>query len=419
MASPAPVDFKALFEKSPGNFLILDCDFRVVAATDGYCRAARIERNVMVGRDLFELFAGDVSRPDAEGIANLRQSLEWVLRFRRADAMPVTHYDVVSAREGGFQARFWSVWNVPLLDEDGAVRWIVHRVLDMTQSLREPETDESRGRIEREQNVIIARLRAVNEELAQLGSLRAALMQMSRLNTIAMMASALAHDVSQPLTAARNYLSALRRGRRMQSLDEQKTEELLAKLSLQLDRAGEIVKGLRTFMAAGSTVHRPENVADVIGDAVKLADSTVSAAGAVLTTNIGEALAKVAMDRIQIQQCLLNLVTNAAEAMRDSPRKAIDISAEMAGGALRIAVSDTGPGLPDDVAARLDEGFSSTQSINMGLGLPICRQIVKEHHGTLTVARNRPRGTVISLTIPVGAGGAVPIPVSNRHVLGA
>jgi len=147
MASPAPVDFKALFEKSPGNFLILDCDFRVVAATDGYCRAARIERNVMVGRDLFELFAGDVSRPDAEGIANLRQSLEWVLRFRRADAMPVTHYDVVSAREGGFQARFWSVWNVPLLDEDGAVRWIVHRVLDMTQSLREPETDESRGRI--------------------------------------------------------------------------------------------------------------------------------------------------------------------------------------------------------------------------------------------------------------------------------
>src|SRR5262249_41220283 len=156
----------------------------------------------------------------------------------------------------------------------------VQRVQDMTQSLREPETDESRGRIEREQNAIITRLRAVNEELAQLGSLRAELIQMSRLNTIAMMASALAHDVSQPLTAAGNYLSALRRGRRTQSLDEQKTEELLAKLSLQLDRAGDIVRGLRTFMAAGSTVHRLENVAEVIADAVKLAEPTVSAAGA-------------------------------------------------------------------------------------------------------------------------------------------
>ena len=414
----APVDFRALFEKSPGNFLILSSDFRIVAATDGYCRTARIERDAMIGRDLFELFTQDVSRPDAEGIVMLRQSLEWVLRFRRADAMPVTRYDVVSAREGGFQARFWSVWNVPLLDKDGTVRWIVQRVLDMTQSLREPETDESRNRIEREQNAIIARLRAVNEELAQLGSLRAALMQMSRLNTIAMMASALAHDVSQPLTAARNYLSALRRGRRVQGLDEQKTEELITKLSLQLDRAGEIVRGLRAFMAAGSTVHRPENVADVIADAVKLADSTVAAAGAVLTTNVDDALPRVAMDRIQIQQCLLNLVTNAAEAMRDSP-KAIDISADVVDDALRIAVSDTGPGLPADVAARLDEGFSSTQSIDMGLGLPICRQIMKDHHGTLSVAPNHPRGTVFSLTIPVRAGRAAPIPVSNRYAIGA
>ena len=123
------------------------------------------------------------------------------------------------------------------------------------------------------------------------------------------------------------------------------------------------------------------------------------------------------MDAIQIQQCLLNLVTNAAEAMGDSPHKAIDISADMVGDALRIRVSDTGPGLPADVAARLDEGFSSTQSINMGLGLPICRQIVKDHHGTLAVAPNTPRGTVFSLIIPVGSGRA--IPVSNQHALGA
>ncbi len=112
-----------------------------------------------------------------------------------------------------------------------ACLWVVYRVRDVTRSVLDPDTDESRRRLGGEQAQIIARLRAANEELALLESLRAGMAQMSRLSTVAMMSSALAHDVSQPLTAARNYLSALRRGRDLQRT--RRAEELVTKLALR------------------------------------------------------------------------------------------------------------------------------------------------------------------------------------------
>jgi C4-dicarboxylate-specific signal transduction histidine kinase len=401
--APAPVDFQTLFEKSTGNYLILDPDLRIVAASDGYCRATGMVRDDAMGRGIFEVFTDDTSRAEADGVANLRASLERVRRLRRPDTMAVQRYDLPRpAREGGgFQVRYWSPLNAPVLDEDGTLLWIIHRAHDVTLSVMNPDTDISRSRMGREQDLVIARLRAANEQLAELESMRAGLVQMSRLNTIAMMASALAHDVSQPLTAARNYLSALRRGR--DGFGPEKTEELLSKLALQIERAGEIVKGLRTLMAASSTVHKPENVAAVIGGAARLAESTVKAAGAALTVNIDPGLPKVPLDPVQVQQCVLNLITNAAEAMRGRPVRAIDVAATMSDGALKVEVADTGPGLPDDIVQRLYEPFATTKFINMGLGLPICRQIVREHQGAFTVSPNIPAGTIVAFTIPLAS----------------
>ena len=398
-----PVDFRALFEKSPVNYLILTPDFGIVAATDGYCRVARAERCDLIGRNLFDLLRPDPARPDADTVAQLRDSLERVARSRRTDALPVLRYDLPRpASAGELEEKYWSTANTPILDKAGELLWIVYRVRDVTRSVLHPDTEESKVRLGREQEQIIARLRQANEDLGQLETVRAGMVQMSRLSTVAMMASALAHDVSQPLTAARNYLSALRRGR--ETFSPLQIEELHTKLALQIDRAGDIVKGLRTFMAASTTVHKLEDVASVIADTAKLADSVVKDADAFLTVHTDDTLPKVSMDRIQIQQCLVNLVTNAVEAMRTSPRRAVDISARMKDGALVIAVADLGPGFPEAVAERLDGPFATTTLMSTGFGLPICRQIVKEHHGTLSVAPNKPMGSVVTLTIPVANG---------------
>lgn len=400
--SPQPaVDFKLLFERSAGLFLILDPELKIVAASDSYCRATLIDRAAVLGRSIFDVFPDDASRPGADGAANLRASLERVRRLRRPDAMATQRYDV-RRPDGGFEERYWNPMNIPVLDDNGQVCWIAHRVHDVTQSVRNPETEESQRRLARHQELIIRRLRDANEELAQLDGLRQGQLQMARLSTLSMLASALAHDVSQPLTAAKNYLGALRRSRNLPAFDEARAEDMLAKVALQIDRAGAIVKSLRILMSADATVHRPENIAAVIAEAARLSQAALAASGAELVVDIAPALPPVSVDRVQIQQLIVNLVSNAAEAVRAREQRSVRISAQAVKGALRLDVSDTGPGLPREVAERLAEPLAATKLLEFGLGLPICRQIIQEHGGALAVSPNDPTGTIVTITLPLG-----------------
>jgi len=399
------VDFKLLFERFPGLYLILDAGLRVVAVTDKYCQAIRIGRQEIVGRHFSEIFPQDDSRPNADSVAETIVSLERTLKLRRADPMPIQRYDIAlpQSEGGGFQERHWSAMNVPVLDDGGQVLWIIHRVHDVTKSVLNANSEKSMQRLAQEQDLVIQRLRAANEELAELDELRRGLLEMSRLNTISTMASALAHDVSQPLTAAKNYLSALRRSRATGSLDEQRMEEMIAKIALQIDRAGEIVQSLRTLMTAGTTVHRPHDVAAVLGEAVKLAGPILGQSKTELTLDIAAGLPAVTMDRIQIQQVIVSLVTNAVQAMEGLERRAIHIAARVEGAMLRVDVADTGAGMPGDVAELLFEPFGATKLLGSGLGLPISRQIIAAHNGTLTVEPNQPGGTVFTFTLPLDA----------------
>lgn len=398
-SATAPVDFKALFEKSSGLFLILDPQLRVVAATDAYCRAIRLPREAMLGEPLLSLFPGHESNPDSDAFDKLKESIERVLRLNRPDTMETMRYDLPRPDGSGFETRYWSPRNSPIFDAQGNVRWIAHRVFDVTAAENDPEAIDVRRRLEQNQELVIAELRRSNEELARLDALRNDLLQMSRLNTMAMMASAMAHDVSQPLTAAKNYLSALKRSRD----DVPKSDDLIAKLAQQIDRASEIVKTLRGFMAAGSTAHKPESVRDVVEGAARLAESVIKVAGARLIVEVDPELPPVRMDRVQIQQVILNLVTNAAEAVSDQPVREIRIVASTAGPALCVDVSDTGRGLPKEVEQYLSEPMNSTGLMRMGLGLPISRQIVKEHDGAFWVKPNQPQGAVFSFSIALDA----------------
>ena len=394
----APVDFRALFEKSPGLYLILDPRLRIVAASDAYCQTTGIERDAVLGRDIFEVFPDDESRDGANGVANLRTSLERVLRLRRPDTMAIQRYDIARPQSegGGFVEKHWNPRNSPILGDDGEVRWIIHRVYDVTGAVLNPDADESRRQLAHNQARLILELQRSNEELAQLDALRNGLLQMSRLNTMAMMASALAHDVSQPLTAARNYLGALRRGG---TVTDPKSEELVAKLGHQIDRASDIVKTLRGYMAAGTTAHRPEDVASVVADASRLAEVAVRRAAAKLSATVAPGLPPVPMDRVQVQQVLVNLVANAAEAVTGRARREIALSVRSDGDVLRCDIADTGCGLPEDVSKGLSEPLASTKLMGMGLGLPIARQIVTDHKGTLWFSPNAPEGTVASFTL--------------------
>jgi PAS domain-containing protein len=131
-ADPLP-DFRAVFEESPGLFLILDSSFNIVAATSAYCRATMTERDTIVGHYLFEVFPDNPDDSSADGVQNLRASLLKVLKNRAPDRMNIQKYDIQRRGVGGYEVRYWSPFNVPVLGEDGYVKWIIHSVEDVTE----------------------------------------------------------------------------------------------------------------------------------------------------------------------------------------------------------------------------------------------------------------------------------------------
>jgi PAS domain S-box-containing protein len=123
-------DFAAIFEKTPGLFLVIDTRFDIAAVTDAYCEATMTARDTIIGKPLFEVFPDNPQNSAADGVANLRASLLRVLKSREADRMAVQKYDI---RDGGaFVERYWSPLNIPVLGGDGYVRWIIHCVEDVT-----------------------------------------------------------------------------------------------------------------------------------------------------------------------------------------------------------------------------------------------------------------------------------------------
>lgn len=128
-------DFRRLFESAPGCNLVLTPDLSIFAVSDEYLAATLTEREAIVGRNVFEVFPDDPSNPAATGVANLRASLERVLLHRQPDIMPIQHYPI-RVLGGGFEERYWSPANSPVLGDDGRVAYIIHHVEDVTDVVR-------------------------------------------------------------------------------------------------------------------------------------------------------------------------------------------------------------------------------------------------------------------------------------------
>src|ERR1700761_687196 len=162
----SPVDYRVLFESAPGLNLVLDRHFTIVAVSDAYLSATMTVREAIVGRHLFDVFPDDPADPAATGVGNLRASLERVLKFRQPDPMAVHRYALrrPESEGGGFEERYWSPLNLPILDPAGEVRWIIHRVEDVTQLVGQQPSD-SFQQLTNEQQAIIDRLRSINRSL--------------------------------------------------------------------------------------------------------------------------------------------------------------------------------------------------------------------------------------------------------------
>jgi PAS domain S-box-containing protein len=400
------LDYRRLFQKAPGLFVILNESFSILDVSDAFCRMAGISRDDVLNRNVFAFYAQGHDRNAVRDLDLLRVSLERTVQNRRGDAMPIRTFDFLGKSQDA-AARHWSIMNSTILDEDGSLACIIHRLRDVTEAVVTGRKGDGAALRDDAQS-IIARLRAANEELASLDTLRRGMLQMSRLHTVAVMASSIAHDLAQPLAAAHNFASALRIAAPFEAEATERGNEILTALDAQILRASHIVTGLRQYVLTGALERKLEPVADVLAEALRLARDSIAAAEAEITLTVAQPLLRVPMNRVQIQQVLVNLLTNAADALLDAPQRSITVTAAQEGQVVRVAVADTGDGIRADIRDKLFSPLTTTKASGMGLGLTICRQIVEAHGGTLTCTENQPNGTTFAFTLPMepSAGAA-------------
>ena len=232
--------------------------------------------------------------------------------------------------------------------------------------------------------------------------LQSDLAHVARVSEMGTLATSLAHELNQPLTAIANYVEAARDI--LENVPDEETlkilRDALSECASQSVRAGQIVRRLRDFITRGETERRIESLRRLVTEASALA--LVGGGGQDLEVDVrlNSTVDRVLVDRIQIQQVILNLIRNAIEAMEGRTNSRLLVSSEKeADGMLRVTVADNGPGLAPEIEERLFEPFRSTKETGLGLGLSISATIVEAHGGRIWAERSKLGGTAFHFTI--------------------
>lgn len=234
----------------------------------------------------------------------------------------------------------------------------------------------------------------------RLHDLQAELAHVSRVSAIGTLAAALAHELNQPLTAITNYVEAARDMLRGQPNRDSVLDEALDEAANQSLRAGQIVRRLRDFIARGDVEKTSNSLKKLVTEANALAFAGTGATEVDVSISLDPTADAILVDRIQIQQVIMNLVRNALEAIAQSPIKRLEIrSAPISASLIEVIVSDSGPGLSEDVTPTLFEPFRTTKESGMGLGLSICRTIVEGQGGRIWVESSRFGGSAFHFTL--------------------
>jgi PAS domain S-box-containing protein len=246
----------------------------------------------------------------------------------------------------------------------------------------------------------------------------------SRLVTMGEMASSVAHELNQPLTAITNYCNGMVTRVENNAIDKADLIAALQKTARQAERAGQIIRRIRAFVKRSEPQRQKSSAQSIVEDAVDLAGIELRRRNVAIQTYIAQRLPPLMVDPILIEQVVLNLLKNAAEAIDDAklppPRRRIELRVvprhtEEEGDVIEFTVTDKGPGLKEEVIARMYEAFFSTKVDGLGIGLSLCRTIIEGHQGRIKATNLYNGETAIgcsfTFTLPVETS-PLPVPVA-------
>jgi signal transduction histidine kinase len=424
-------DFRALFESAPGLYLVLDPELRIVAVSDAYASATMTKREDILDRRLFDVFPDNPDDPRADGVHNLRASLDRVVRDRMTDAMAVQKYDIRKPEgEGGaFEERYWSPCNSPVLDDDGALRYIIHRVEDVTEFVRlkrrelerDRLTDDLRDQAVRMETEIYARAREVAEANTLLKRANEELVTARERADAASRAKSLflanmSHELRTPLNSLLVLSQIL-----ADSLDGRLQEyartvhdcgtDLLELIDDLLDLAKIEAGHLTLYRESVAFMDLREGLLRMLGHlaAKKQLGFAVELAPDLPPT--------METDHVRVKQVLRNLLANAVK-FTESGHVSLRIEPATSGwtrthaglsAATRViafSVTDTGIGIAPEKQKLIFEAFeqveagTSRKHAGTGLGLSISRALTGLLDGELTVKSQLGVGSTFTLYLP-------------------
>ncbi|HEY6832942.1 MAG TPA: PAS domain S-box protein [Pseudolabrys sp.] len=249
---------------------------------------------------------------------------------------------------------------------------------------------------------VTATMRA-REEHERLLRLESDLAHMNRLSVMGELTASLAHEITQPIAAARNNARAAMRFLDRGPPDLSEVREALECIVADADRAGDIIDRVRDHIKKAPPRTFRFDLNKAIEEVIGLARSPITANGVSVRTRLAEALLPVEGDRVQLQQVVLNLILNAVEAMSTvvaEPRELLISTEQTRTGGVLVSVRDSGPGIDPDQLDRVFEAFYTTKSSGVGMGLSICRSIIDAHGGRLWAEANEPHGAIFQFTLP-------------------
>ena len=452
--SPKQPDFRALFESAPGLYLVLTTDLTIVAVSDAYLRATMTRREEILGRGLFDVFPDNPHDPAATGTHNLRASLGRVLSDARPDTMAVQKYDIRRPESdgGGFEERFWSPVNSPVLGANGEITYIIHRVEDVTEFVRLKQqgvasdriTEDLRSRAGLMEAEVYRRAQQIQEANQRLRVLRAELesrveerdadllrskqalkrseeqlRQAQKLEAVGRLAGGIAHDFNNLLTAMMGYGHLLQQRLGADHPGARDAEEILR----SAERAASLTHQLLAFSR-----QRIIDLNVIMTELDKMLRRMIGEDVDLLTAPSLD-LGKVRADPSQIEQILVNLAINARDAMPEGGKLTIETSnieidegyahTRMdlkPGRYVMLAVSDTGVGISPEILPQIFEPFFTTKPVGRGtgLGLSMVHGIVKQSEGHIEVYSEPGQGTTFKIYLPRVEGEAEAMPAPAR-----
>ena len=253
-------------------------------------------------------------------------------------------------------------------------------------------------------SIDITERKRAEEERERLRRLEAELAHANRVNTLGELTASIVHEVSQPLGAMITSAAAGARWLAAEPPDITEGRAALDNIAADGKRAREVIARIRALTKRQLPRKERLDINRELLDVLALTERELRSHDIVLRTQLGEALRRVAGDRVQLQQVLLNMILNAIEAIsgvHDGPRQLTIVSREDAPNAVVVEVRDSGMGLDPEGAERVFEAFYTTKAEGMGIGLSISRSIIEAHGGRLWASPNEPRGAVFGFSLPV------------------